>query len=55
MTYAYMNHDGADTPLVVRLDGRSAAHVGDGVHLHWPSTACHVFDGTGRALRRLAP
>jgi multiple sugar transport system ATP-binding protein len=55
MTYAYMNHDGADTPLVVRLDGRSTAHVGDGVHLHWPSTACHVFDGTGRALRRLAP
>jgi multiple sugar transport system ATP-binding protein len=55
MTYAYLGREGAETPLVVRLDGRSTAGVGDGVHLHWPPTSCHVFDGTGAALRRLAP
>jgi multiple sugar transport system ATP-binding protein len=55
MTYAYLGRDGADAPLVVRLDGRSTAGVGDGVHLHWPPTSCHVFDSSGRALRRLAP
>jgi len=55
MTYAYLGREGAETPLVIRLDGRSTAGVGDGVHLHWPPTSCHVFDGTGTALRRLTP
>ncbi len=55
MTYAYLGHEGADAPLVARLDGRHAAQVGDAVQLHWPATSCHAFDGTGRALRRLAP
>jgi multiple sugar transport system ATP-binding protein len=55
MTYAYLDHAGSGSPLVVRLDGRSAAAVGDGVHLHWPATACQAFDAQGRALRRLQP
>ncbi|MEO5689251.1 MAG: ATP-binding cassette domain-containing protein [Burkholderiaceae bacterium] len=55
MTYAYLGRDASDASLVVRLDGRSAASVGDAVHLHWPSAACHAFDASGDALRRLAP
>ena len=55
MTYAYLGGAAWDTPLVVRLDGRSAASVGDGVHLFWPPAACHAFDASGQALRRLAP
>ncbi|HSW04385.1 ABC transporter ATP-binding protein [Aquabacterium sp.] len=55
MTYAYLGRPGHTTPLVVRLDGRSAAAVGDGVQLHLPATACHAFDAAGIALRRLAP
>ncbi len=55
MTYAYLGHEGSDKPMVVRLDGRSTANVGDAVHLHWPATACHGFDAAGNALRRLAP
>ena len=55
MTYAYLGRDAGDTSLVVRLDGRSAASVGDAVHLHWPPAACHAFDASGHALRRLAP
>ena len=55
MTYAYLGRDAGDASLVVRLDGRSAASVGDAVHLHWPPAACHAFDASGHALRRLAP
>ena len=55
MTYAYLGRAGSDTPLVARLDGRSAASVGDAVHLHWLPAACHAFDASGQALRRLAP
>jgi multiple sugar transport system ATP-binding protein len=55
MTYAYLAREGADKPLVVRLDGRSIASVGDAVHLHFPPTACHAFGADGNALRRLAP
>ena len=55
MTYAYLGRAGSDTPLVARLDGRSAASVSDAVHLHWLPAACHAFDASGQALRRLAP
>ena len=55
MTYAYLGRSAGDAPLVVRLDGRSTASVGDAVHLFWPPTACHAFDADGNALRRLAP
>ena len=55
MTYAYLGRPAGDAPLVVRLDGRSTASVGDSVHLFWPPTACHAFDAGGNALRRLAP
>jgi len=55
MTYAYLGRAAGDATLVVRLDGRSAANVGDGVHLFWPPAACHAFDASGQALRRLAP
>jgi len=55
MTYAYLAREGTDKPLVVRLDGRSTAGVGDAVHLHFPPTACHAFAADGNALRRLAP
>jgi len=55
MTYAYLQQRGCSTPLVVRLDGRSSAAVGDAVHLQVPPAACHGFDATGTALRRLAP
>jgi len=55
MTYAYLSRSGSDAMLVARLDGRSTANVGDAVHLHWVPAACHAFDGSGRALRRLAP
>ncbi|MEP6504474.1 MAG: sn-glycerol-3-phosphate ABC transporter ATP-binding protein UgpC [Betaproteobacteria bacterium] len=55
MTYAYLGRSASEASLVVRLDGRSNASVGDAVHLHWPPAACHAFDGSGDALRRLAP
>jgi multiple sugar transport system ATP-binding protein len=55
MTYAYLGRAGSDTTLVARLDGRSNASVGDAVHLHWVPAACHAFDASGAALRRLAP
>ena len=55
MTYAYLGRAGSDTTLVARLDGRSTASVGDAVHLHWLPVACHAFDASGAALRRLAP
>ncbi len=55
MTYAYLGRAGSDTTLVARLDGRSGANVGDAVHLHWVPAACHAFDASGQALRRLAP
>jgi len=55
MTYAYLGRAEDAAALVVRLDGRHAAGVGDAVHLHWPSAACHAFDASGDALRRLAP
>ena len=55
MTYAYLGQSAGDAPLVVRLDGRSAASVGDAVHLFWPPAACHAFGADGNALRRLAP
>ena len=55
ITYAYLGCAATDATLVVRLDGRSAASVGDAVHLQWPPAACHAFDGSGQALRRLAP
>ena len=55
MTYAYLGRAGSDAPLVVRLDGRSGANVGDAVHLHWVPTACHAFDASSQALRRLSP
>ena len=55
MTYAYLGRAGSDTTLVARLDGRSGASVGDAVHLHWLPTACHAFDASGQALRRLVP
>jgi len=55
MTYAYLARAGTTAPLVVRLDGRSAAAVGDGVHLQVPAAACHGFDASGTALRRLMP
>jgi multiple sugar transport system ATP-binding protein len=55
MTYAYLSTAASEATLVVRLDGRHAASVGDAVHLHWPPAACHAFDASGQALRRLAP
>ncbi|MBC7664609.1 MAG: ATP-binding cassette domain-containing protein [Caulobacter sp.] len=55
MTYAYLGRAGSDTTLVARLDGRSTASVGDAVHLHRLPAACHAFDASGDALRRLAP
>ena len=55
MTYAYLGSAASETTLVVRLDGRHAARVGDAVHLHWPPAACHAFDASGQALGRLAP
>ena len=55
MTYAYLGRAGGDATLVARLDGRSGANVGDAVHLHWVPAACHAFDASGQALRRLAP
>jgi multiple sugar transport system ATP-binding protein len=55
MTYAYLLLAGSATPMVVRLDGRSTATVGDAVRLQLPATACHAFDAAGAALRRLAP
>ncbi len=55
MTYAYLGRAGSATALVARLDGRSGANVGDAVHLHWVPAACHAFDASGQALRRLAP
>ena len=55
MTYAYLGSAASESTLVVRLDGRHAANVGDVVHLHWPPAACHAFDASGQALRRLAP
>ena len=55
MTYAYLGCAASEATLVVRLDGRHAASVGEAVHLHWPPTACHAFDASGQALRRLAP
>jgi multiple sugar transport system ATP-binding protein len=55
MTYAYLGCAASETTLVVRLDGRHAAAVGDAVHLQWPPAACHAFDAGGNALKRLAP
>jgi multiple sugar transport system ATP-binding protein len=55
MTYAYLGRSAGDATIVVRLDGRSGASVGDAVHVFWPPAACHAFDADGNALRRLAP
>ena len=55
MTYGYLTLAGSGTPFVVRLDGRSAAAVGDATRLHVSPGACHGFIADGAALRRLSP
>ena len=52
LTYVYL--DGPQqTTLIVRLPGDRTAVVGDGVHLHLPASACHLFDQEGMALPAL--
>jgi multiple sugar transport system ATP-binding protein len=52
MTYVYL--DGPQqAALIVRLPGERGATVGDGLHLHLPASACHLFDEEGLALPRL--
>jgi len=56
LTYVYLDGppQGAQpTTLIARLPGDRGASVGDGLHLHLPTAACHLFDAEGMALPRL--
>ena len=55
-TYAYADFPGMkdDEALTVELDGALRPSAGDALTLGAPAERCHLFDGQGRALRRLA-
>jgi multiple sugar transport system ATP-binding protein len=49
LTFVYL--DGPEqATLIARLPGDRTAAVGDGVYLHLPPAACHLFDEAGLAL-----
>jgi len=52
--YIYVTLDSGQD-LVVRGDGNNTVQVGDHVDLSAASSAFHVFDGGGQALKRLRP
>ena len=56
-TFAYADFAGMQDgeALTVQLDGAMRPAIGQTMALHLPPSAAHVFDATGRALRRLAP
>jgi multiple sugar transport system ATP-binding protein len=51
-TYVYTRLDSGDS-VMVRRDGETPVAKGDRVRIGFSPAYCHVFDGHGRALKRL--
>ncbi|MCP3725644.1 sn-glycerol-3-phosphate ABC transporter ATP-binding protein UgpC [Paraburkholderia sp. CNPSo 3272] len=52
--HSYLHADHAAGTLVAKAPGDSPVGVGERIRVHVPPQACHLFDGEGAALRRLA-
>ena len=53
-TFAYFEVPGHDEVMTVELDGAVRLKGGQPLVLHVDAASCYLFDGDGRALRRLA-
>jgi multiple sugar transport system ATP-binding protein len=53
-TFAYAALDGADEDLTIQLPGEAKVVPGEMLRLSAPPHACHLFDASGRAFRRLS-
>ena len=57
ITFAYCPYPGVEEALTCQFEGRNGAdrlRTGQALNLHMPAEALYVFDGNGKALRRLA-
>jgi multiple sugar transport system ATP-binding protein len=52
--HSYLHADHAAGALVAKAPADSPIGVGERIRVHVPPQACHLFDGEGVALRRLA-
>ena len=51
-THAYFPYPGVEDAMTCELDGQSEVRSGDVLRFGIPASSCHVFDTSGRALRR---
>jgi len=52
-THAYCAYPGVEEALTCEFDGRTRVRSGDTLLLQLPPEACYLFDGEGRAFRRV--
>ncbi|MDE2093013.1 MAG: sn-glycerol-3-phosphate ABC transporter ATP-binding protein UgpC [Burkholderiales bacterium] len=51
-THAYFAYPGVEEAMTCELDGQSEVRSGDVLRFGIPASSCHVFDRSGRAMRR---